>query len=189
MHFRTMDFDLNKWVASKRGGDVLVEHVGDFSSALIDSMLPAMEKKLQESVENENVRKRTFHIFVECAQNLYRHISPAEAVGEQFGSSKVGAILLTKNGSGCRITTGNFIPKDKSSELQELIGKINALDQEQLRALYRDTVSNKVFSDKGGAGLGMIDMARKSRHKLECQFISIKDTPELVFFSFDVCVS
>lgn len=184
-----MDFDLDKWVASKRGGDVLVEHVGDFSSALIDSILPTMERKLQESVKSENIRKRTFHIFVECAQNLYHHIAPANAVGKRYGTDKVGAILLTKDDSGCRITTGNFISKDKSAELGELIGKINNLDEDQLRALYRDTVSNKGFSEKGGAGLGMIDMARKSKHKLNCQFIPINDTPGLVFFSFDVCVS
>lgn len=189
MQFRTMDFDLNKWVASKRGGDVLVEHVGDFSSSVIDDILPDMEEKLQENVDNENIRKRTFHIFVECAQNLYHHITPAEAVGKQYGDDKLGAILLTKENSGCRITTGNFIGKEKSAELQKIINNINSLDAEELKALYRDTVSNKGFSEKGGAGLGMIDMARKSRHKLECQFIPIKDTPGLVFFSFDVCVS
>lgn len=189
MLFRTMDFDLNKWVASKRGDDVLVEHVGDFSSGLIDSILPSMEKKLQENVKSENVRKRTFHIFVECAQNLYHHIVPEEAVSIQYGSSRIGAILLNKEDSGCRITTGNFITDEQSSQLKKLIDKINTLDADQLKDLYRDTVSNSGFSAKGGAGLGMIDMARKSRHKLACQFIPIKDAPGLVFFSFDVCVS
>lgn len=184
-----MDFDLNKWVASKRGGDVLVEHVGDFTSTVIDTMLPNMEEKLQESAVSENIKKRTFHIFVECAQNLYHHIVPVEAVEEQYGDSKVGAILLTKEDEGCRITTGNFMPEDKSAELKKLIDKINNLDSDQLKELYRDTVSTKGFSEKGGAGLGMIDMARKSKHKLKCQFIPIKDTPGLVFFSFDVNVS
>lgn len=189
MHLRTMDFDLNKWVASKRGGDVLIEHVGDFTSGVLDTMLPNMEEKLQENVDSENIRKRTFHIFVECAQNLYHHIVPVPAVEEQYGDGKVGAIVLAKEGSGCRITTGNFMPEEQSAALQQLIDKINTLDGEQLKALYRDTVSTKGFSEKGGAGLGMIDMARKSKHKLRCQFIPIKDTPGLVFFSFDVDVS
>ena len=106
-----MDFDLNRWISSKRSGDVLLEHVGDFSSSYIDAMLPAMERKLCDNIDSESVRKRIFHIFVECAQNLYHHIVPDEIVNREFGNSKIGVILLTKEGDGCRITTGNFVSK------------------------------------------------------------------------------
>ena len=184
-----MDFDLNRWISSKRSGDVLLEHVGDFSSSYIDAMLPAMERKLCDNIDSESVRKRIFHIFVECAQNLYHHIVPYEIVNREFGNSKIGVILLTKEGDGCRITTGNFVPKEKSEKLQKLIDKINGLDGERLKQLYRDTVSNNGFSEKGGAGLGMIDMARKSRHKLQCKFLPVKDAPDLMFFSFDVNIN
>lgn len=184
-----MEFDLNKWMATKRSGDMLLEHVGDFSTSNIDAMLPAMEQQLRDKVDRENVRKRTFHIFVECAQNLYHHIVPEETVNKAYGNSKIGAIFLSKEDSCCRITTGNFVPKDKSVFLKDLIEKINTLDEEQLKQLYRDTVSNKTFSDKGGAGLGMIDMARKSHNKLGFDFYPVKDDPDLMFFSFDVCVS
>ena len=184
-----MEFDLNKWIAAKRRGDVLIEHVGDFTSSYIDEMLPAMEQKLRDNVEQDNIRKRTFHIFVECAQNLYHHIVPEDIVGKVYGNGKMGAILLTKSKDGCHITTGNFVAKEKSVELKKLIDEINSLDEDQLKQLYRETVSTKGFSEKGGAGLGMIDMARKSRNKLGCQFYPLKEDPTVLFFSFDVCVS
>ncbi len=39
----TMDFDLNNWMTSKRSGEVLIEHVGDFTLSYIDSVIPTME--------------------------------------------------------------------------------------------------------------------------------------------------
>ena len=184
-----MEFKLDKWIAAQKHGEVLIEHVGDFSLPYIDAMLPAMEEKLQDKVEPESVRRKVFHIFVECVQNLYHHIEPEAIADREYGNKKLGAILLTKDETGCRITTGNFVPRTKSSELKNQIDKINSLNSEQLRDLYRITVKKDGFSKKGGAGLGMIDMARKSGHKLNYQFYPLKDAPDVMFFSFDVCIN
>lgn len=113
-----MEFKLDKWIAAQKHGEVLIEHVGDFSLPYIDAMLPAMEGKLQDKVEPESVRRKVFHIFVECVQNLYHHIEPEAIADRKYGNKKLGAILLTKDETGCRITTGNFVPRTKSSELK-----------------------------------------------------------------------
>ena len=186
---KRMDIDLNKWMDAKRSGDVLIEHVGSFTSSYIDSVLPTMEQKLHEKVEKENIQKKAFHIFVECAQNLYHHVEPIEAVAAEYGEGNLGAIVMSKEGDYCRITTGNFIHKEKSKSLQAQIDKLNTLNNSEIKNLYRETVNNKQFSDKGGAGLGMIDMARKSGNKLQYQFYTVKDQPDLLFFSFDVNIS
>ena len=41
--------------------------------------------------------------------------------------------------------------------------------------MYVDTLTNGVISKKGGAGLGFITMAMKSKNKLEFQFNNIND--------------
>ena len=148
-----------------------------------------MEEKLHEKVEFDSIRKKAFHIFIECAQNLYHHIEPISGIQKDYGSDKVGVILMTKDGSFCRITTGNFIQKSKSKILQAQIDRLNKLTEAEVKMLYRETINNKQFSEKGGAGIGMIDMARKSGNKLHCQFYTLKDNPEVLFFSFDVCIS
>ena len=106
----TMDFDLNNWMTSKRSGEVLIEHVGDFTLSYIDSVIPTMEQKLHDLINTENVRKKAFHIFVECVQNLYHHIEPIELVQEAYGNNKMGVIVMSKDKSMCRISTGNFVP-------------------------------------------------------------------------------
>lgn len=183
-----MDFDMGKWMAAKRSGEVLIEHLGDFSSSYIDSVLPRMEQKLHDNISSENIRKRTFHIFIECVQNLYHHVEPSPSVRKAYGADKLGVIVMAKENAKCRITTGNFVPVEKAADLQRQIDYLNSLAEGEIKDLYRKTVSTKDFSEKGGAGLGMIDMARKSGNKLGCNFYTVKGAPGLRFFSFDVCI-
>ena len=41
--------------------------------------------------------------------------------------------------------------------------------------IYRETITNGVFSDKGGAGLGFIEMAKITSNKLGYQFLTATD--------------
>lgn len=184
-----LEFDLDAWMKRKSAGSVLIEHVGEFSSEYIDSVLPKVEQNLNEHVDQENIRKKAFHIFVECIQNLYHHIEPNPSLVKDFGDDKLGAIVMIKDENGCRITTGNFVPKEKMPVLMSRIDNLNAMDAAQIKQLYRDTINNMTFSAKGGAGIGMIDMCRKTGNKLEYDFYDVKDNPDVKFFSFDVNIS
>ena len=49
------------------------------------------------------------------------------------------------------------------------------MNKDELREYYVNTLSNESFSDKGGGGLGMIDIARKSGQKFEYSFTPINN--------------
>lgn len=181
-----MDFNLNSWMTNKRHGDVLVEHAGEMTLGYIDSMVSDIETKLRESALQTSKRKKIFHVFVECAQNLYHHTESITCLGGFVVTEKLGSIVMSKTPDTCQISTGNFIHRSRQSYLMELLDTINSKNQEEINDLYLSTMSNQEFSDKGGAGLGMIDMARKSGNKLDYQFYTVKDDPDLLFFSLDV---
>ncbi len=184
-----MHLDLDKWLAEKRNGEVLIEHIGDFSAEYIDNTIPMLEAKLSEYVEFDCIRKKIFHIFVECIQNLYNHIEPVGFAESLFKTDKPGVLILAKDGSFCRLTTGNFINGAKSEYLKNRIDHINSLTEAEVCALYRETISKDSFSEKGGAGLGMIDIARKTGNKLIYNFYETKNDKNVLFFSFDVYIS
>ena len=88
---------------------------------------------------------------------------------------------------GYRILTGNFIRTVEVPALEEKLAKINAMDPEELREYYREKLGTTELSDRGGAGLGFIDMARKSGQKLEYNFQPVKDG--IHFFTFSVAIN
>lgn len=184
-----MKFDLDNWISTKEKGEIIVKHIGDFTCEIIDSILPSMENELYEKIDLDSVRKKVFHIFIECIQNLHHHVEPIECVETLYGTKKLGAIFLVMDGSFCRITTGNFVKKEIVQNLKDRINALNAMTESEIKMLYRDTINNKSFSEKGGAGIGMIDMARKTGNKLLYEFYEIDDNPDLLFFSFDVYIS
>jgi hypothetical protein len=54
------------------------------------------------------------------------------------------------------------------------IEKLNNSDEEGLKKYYRETITNGVFTEKGGAGLGLIELSRITAQRLEYRFESIE---------------
>lgn len=181
-----MAFNLNKWYADKKVGDVVLEYRGSITSEMIDQALVEIERQLNLKQETNQTRKRVFNVFVECLQNLYHHIDSLPVIEESVGNESFGAVILCKEESSYRISTGNFIRNNKVSYLKDRIDQINSLSESELKMLYRDILNNNEISEKGGGGLGMLDIARKAGNKLEYFFYPYND--ELVFFALDVYI-
>jgi hypothetical protein len=57
---------------------------------------------------------------------------------------------------------------------------------DELKDLYKEVLNRDERSGKGGGGLGMIDIARKTGKKLNFDFIRIND--KLSFFSLNITI-
>ena len=65
------------------------------------------------------------------------------------------------------VITANKILTEKIEGLKASIDNINGLNKEDLNALYKKQIREGSLSEKGGAGLGLIDIARKTGRQLE----------------------
>jgi hypothetical protein len=59
--------------------------------------------------------------------------------------------------------------------LKEKIDKINSLTKDELKDMYKFILNHQKLSAKGGGGLGLVDIARKSGNKLEYEFYVYDD--------------
>ncbi|MBK6987767.1 MAG: hypothetical protein IPH33_05750 [Bacteroidetes bacterium] len=105
-------------------------------------------------------------------QNVFHHQLKPEHEGQPFES---GIIVSNDENSNYRIVSGNYIVNTSTKALGEKIDKMNAMSAEQLRAFYQESLSVAELSEKGGAGLGILDMARKSKMPLEYEFVPIDE--------------
>ncbi|HAS40093.1 MAG TPA: hypothetical protein DCS93_06415 [Microscillaceae bacterium] len=88
------------------------------------------------------------------------------------------------------IATGNIIKNEKIEKIQERLEHINGLDKFGLLKFYQQTVKANMKRDKdkendldrNSAGLGFIDMARKSGHKFGFDFKSVNDDYSYFYF-------
>ncbi len=157
---------------------------------LIDSIIMIVSSRLEHLENNIGVRKRVYGVLTECLQNLCNHV---ESTSELKDSTELNydlhsaVIMVDSDNEGYFIKTGNFVSNGKIDELKKALEGINTLTKDELKEKYNKILSNKVFSEKGGAGLGLIDIARKSGKKLEYDFEKVDN--KFSFFSFQITIS
>ncbi|MBN2166269.1 MAG: SiaB family protein kinase [Marinilabiliaceae bacterium] len=184
-----MRFDIQEWYIQKQQeGETILDFQGDVTSEVISGLLNTIELDLDTlCVDRLKLKKKVYHVFVECLQNLFHH-SDVPPLDSNYGTiKKFGSIILAKEGAFFRITTGNFVIKEKQRLLKDRIDQLNSLTDDEIKILYRDILKNESFSKKGGGGLGMLDIVRKTGNKLDYFFYGYNDSH--LFFTLDIYIS
>ena len=182
-----MSFDVHEYYSKLNGGNVLLAYKGSITTDLINSVLEDIEEKLEGADEEAKVRKKVYNVLVESLQNLYHHVEELpEAIKNEF-DSKFGVLVIAKVNDTIKISTGNFITSEKIKFLKDKIDKINSLSKDELKDMYKFILNHQKLSAKGGGGLGLVDIARKTGNKLEYTFQHYED--DYYFFNLDVYIS
>jgi len=163
-----------------KNDQTLISFHGDLNSSLITSLLHVIERKLEYQGSSVKAKKRVFNVLVESLQNLYHH---ASAAGDEMKKVAV-AISGTKN--EYYITTGNLVENSKVSLLEEKLEGVSGLDSNKLRDIYQEQLDQGALSKKGGAGLGIVDLARRSNGELKYKFVKVNE--EFSFFTLKIKV-
>jgi len=182
-----MGFDVNQLHAEICGNDVFFTYDGDIASKQINDILEEVEKKLTDISASIKVRKKIYNILVEGLQNLFHHSEDVPQDLVDTLGKRYGMIVITRVDDHFRVTVGNFVTSDQVKFLTEKIEKINELSEDGLKEMYKFILNYQKISSKGGGGLGLIDMARKSDQKLAYRFYPYNEN--YCFYRLDIFVS
>jgi hypothetical protein len=168
---------------------VMLSFKGDLTEDLITSLLGAVEQKLPSIEPDAKTRKRVFNVVMECLQNLFHHNAHLKLTdGRPVRTADPhGVVMIARTDVGYSVLTGNFMVGAEVERLRTHLDRINTLTPEMLRDLYVEKLADGTYSQSGGGGLGMIDIARKSGSKLEYGFVPYD--ADNAFFSLNVNVT
>ena len=145
-----------------------------------------MGSHLEEKKTSPDRSKKFFHILIESLQNIFHHQATMPSGLSNANVALTGFIITSEGDSSYSIITGNYILNKDIGSLKKRLDEVNSLSPEALRNHYQKTLAGNEFSEKGGAGLGIIEMARKSGNKLDYEFTNIND--EYSFFSLAITI-
>lgn len=129
-------------------------------------LLMLLEKEMEHSEFGFVGRKRLFMFVLESLQNVSRH-------NRNSAHADMSMVIYSKNPSGYTVTTGNVLPNEAIPDLRKRLEEVNSLNTGDIRNVYRQMLSSAEFSSKGGAGLGLIEMAKKTGNKLDYDFVPL----------------
>lgn len=178
--------DFNNYYKLMQSSQVIMSYKGTASSKLLDSIISASQAKLDEIEHKKSVHRKVVGILIEILQNIYHHFNKTSIVPYLEDDSSI-MFIFAKTNEEYIITAGNHVLKTEIEPIRSRIDEVNNMDADQLKAKYREILESGEFSDKGGAGLGIIDIAKKSGSKLGYEFIDYNE--QLSYFSLIVKIS
>jgi hypothetical protein len=155
---------------------------GDFSQALTDRILSFAEAAVDSHAESTKVKKKLYFVMVESLQNVARH---SEAI-PNLSQNPSSFFIIQSLKQDYYLTSANSIDKKEISALREKLEHVNSLDKDALKSYSNEILTQGTFSEKGGAGLGLVEMARKSGNKLAFDFSDINDAISYFYFQLKI---
>lgn len=147
-----------------------------FSGRLTHSILTGIAEMIESNLEDLDVKDKKiqniFAIMVEQLQNVINYSIPGDNYNYEMATCVIGKY---KGSSDFFISSGNIIKSIDKEKLITKINFVNSLTKEELRLHYKEQRRTGSQSHPKGAGLGILEMARKVNSPLEC---TMKDIDE-----------
>lgn len=160
---------------------LLFSHFGSFTQSKIDSTLKLVEGTLLESGEKRQNVKRFCNLLIEVLQNISLH-------GARDRSGQMHSyVVVSKDKSTYRLMTGNLVLSDDITPLRNKMTDLMNMDSDTLRKLYIETLCNEEYSTKGGAGLGLLTVAKRADKNLAFDLHAIDEN--FGYFQLEVSMS
>jgi len=141
----------------------MVTYHGEFTFESINNILLYARRDIKMRKVEQKLSRKIYAVLVEALENVLRH-----GIEKEYETKTTdGVFILYRTDEGFTIKTGNLIQNKDVPKLESEIKDITHKNIEQLKLAYREQLRNGGISTKGGAGIGLIDMAIKANKDLE----------------------
>ncbi|MGM0370009.1 MAG: SiaB family protein kinase [Bacillota bacterium] len=150
---------------------IILSFTGPFSQGIIEEMGDALKSYLKDEKNNRGGIYKVFSVFIEQTQNVKNYAFDFDDRAEKEKILSSGTMIIGEKDSSYFVCSGNLIKKEDTTKLKRKLNQINDCDKENLDKLYKKRLRKEIKKDSGGAGLGLIDMARKADGRFEYNFL------------------
>ncbi len=161
---------------------ILFSHFGELNQKKTEHILPLINELILENGIKRKIMKRISSVMVENLQNVAIHGA------KDINGNQNSLLIVSRKEDSIRVTTGNVILDEDAAPLDFKLSNINKLNKEEVRRLYIETLCNEDFSIKGGAGLGLLTMAKKAVAPLEYTITPISHGHSYFIIQYDIKV-
>jgi hypothetical protein len=146
-----------------------------FNGVLVHSFMVKLADMLKSKMSlfnvDKNLEMKIFSTVIEQAQNIIFY--SAERVPVPFMENEmmgVGTITVGVEDGHYFVICGNMMPNANVEKLRNKLTAIQNMSQDELKQFYKEQRRLTPDSDSKGAGLGFIEMARKTSRTIEFDF-------------------
>lgn len=146
-----------------------IVYLGEFHHQITKMFTSMAEDDLDRKDEERTIIRRVYSVMVETLQNMSRH---SDEIADKFNIGK-GLFMIGKKDDSYYVITSNKVSNAKTKTLESAILEVNEASRDELKDMYKKQMTDGKISSKGGAGLGLIEIAKRTRNKLVYEFLPL----------------
>ena len=147
---------------------------GMISQEMTSFMIETASKQFTDGGYDKTTIKSIFLITIEQLQNVMSY-SKQKLVkeGSKYSSPGVLVVGFDEKKEKYYVNSSNQISKEDKVKISTKIDFINSMDKQKQRKYLREKLKSAEDKHERGAGVGFIEMAKRSSEKLEYSFEEI----------------
>jgi hypothetical protein len=175
------DFNVYDFYKEMHFNKVILSFKGIVSQDLLSRLAASMKNK---SLKNDpNIGRKIFAIFIELSQNVHLHSSEKSYSIHEGKPVGIGFLLVSEADDHYLVSSSNMIPNAKTEHVLKRCDYINSLDEEGLKAFYKEQRRQPQRTESPGANIGLIDMVRKSGNPIQAHIYQYNDEQSVLTIS------
>ena len=180
------ELELLKYYKKMCERNIVLDFQGAISQDMVAGMAELLKNKFSQEFGRTNIVKKLFSIFIEMAQNIAIYSAERVYLDDRHGDVGAGIIVVTEENNNYTITSGNLVKENSISKIIEHCQRINRMEKGELRQFYKAQIKSSRKRGKKGAGVGLIDIARKSGNAIRYGVTQVDDINSFLVLSVKI---
>ena len=156
------------------GNEVIMTYSGYMSLGLLTSIASVLKQQIEQDHLPKKVMRNIFSVFVEQYENVVRY-SDDQIEDEGKDDVRYGIMAISKKNESYILNCGNVIKSaERVTLLRERLNSLKNMSEDDLKAYYKQKLIADTEEGSKGAGVGLIEIARKSS-EFDFDFIDLSD--------------
>jgi hypothetical protein len=139
---------------------------GPFSRSIIEELGNAVRHYMEQAESERSATVDVFSVFIEQAQNVRNYLNMKGGT-DAPAILQSGTVIIARKDENYVVACGNVVERQDLPQLLQRIEQIRGVDKAGLKALFKEQMRKPRQEGALGAGLGLIDMARKAKQPIE----------------------
>lgn len=182
------DLELLEYYQKMCERNIVLDFQGAMSQDMLVGMAELIKQKSISSAKKPALIKKVFSVFIEMAQNISHYSTERVYLHNKPDDLGIGAgiIMVMETNKHFTVTSGNLVANDNLPFILNHCNTINKMDKEELKTFYKQQIKATREKWKRGAGVGLIDMARKSGNPIQYRVTPVDDHNSFLVLSIKI---
>ncbi len=163
--------------ADLRKQGIVFAYSGYVTEGILSGVGDALKHKLVSEDADTKTMRSVFAVFVEQMQNIIRY--SVERLPSDEGTEGIeisyGILTIGSEDGDYVVHAGNLILISDVDDMRNRLSALRQMNRDELKAAYKDQLRSESEETSKGAGIGLIEIARRASKPIDFDFMKVDD--------------